>query len=107
MKRICVMLFLLLCVAMSGFAAEERTTKEIFKDPAVTSVTITGDQLRLRTHPDLDGYIITTLRKGTVCKFMNKVDDKNGEDTWIYVILPDGMVGWVSGNYVSMETKAE
>ena len=107
MKKVSVILCLLLWVAMSGFAAEERTTKEIFNAPSVACVTITGDQLRLRTHPDLDGYIITTLRKGLVCKFMNKVADKNGEDSWVYIILPDGTVGWVFGGYVSMETKAE
>ena len=72
MKKVSVILCLLLWVAMSGFAAEERTTKEIFNDPSVASVTITGDQLRLRTHPDLDGYIITTLRKDVYKRQMQR-----------------------------------
>ena len=60
-------------------------------------------QLRVRTHPDLDGYIIKKLDKGTVCKFMNKVDDKNGTDSWIYIIMEDGTVGWVFGAYARIE----
>ena len=62
-----------------------------------------GSQLRVRTHPDLDGYIIKKLDKGTVCKFMNKVDDKNGTDSWIYIIMEDGTVGWVFGAYARIE----
>ncbi len=61
------------------------------------------EQLRVRTHPDLDGYIIKKLDKGTVCKFMNKVDDKNGTDSWIYIIMEDGTVGWVFGAYARIE----
>ena len=67
------MLAMLLCVAASCFAAEERSTKDIFADSTIADVVITGDQLRVRTHPDLDGYIIKKLDKGTVCKFMNKI----------------------------------
>ena len=103
MKRILAMLAMLLCVASACYAAEERTTAEIFADPTIAEVTITGDQLRLRTHPDLDGYIIKKLDKGTVCKFMNRVEDKNGTDSWVYIILPDGSVGWVFGSYVKIE----
>ena len=76
MKKMIVLLTMLLCIASSCFAAEERSTKDIFADTTIANVVITGDQLRVRTHPDLDGYIIKKLDKGTVCKFMNKVDDK-------------------------------
>jgi len=107
MKKILVLAAMLLCLASSCFAAEERTTKDIFADDTIADVLITGDQLRLRTHPDLDGYIITKLSKGTRCKFMNKVDDKNGEDSWIYVILQDGSVGWVFGAYAKIEGNVE
>ncbi len=103
MKKMLIILAMLLCVASSGFAAEERTTAEIYADASIADVVITGDQLRLRTHPDLDGYIIKKLKKGTVCKFMNKVDDKNGTDSWIYIILDDGSVGWVFGAYARIE----
>lgn len=103
MKKMLLVLTMLLCIASSCFAAEERTTKEIFADASIADVVITGDQLRLRTHPDLDGYIIKKLSKGTVCKFMNKVDDKNGTDFWVYVILEDGSVGWVFGAYARIE----
>ena len=98
---------LLLCVASSCFAAEERTTKDIFADTTIANVVITGDQLRVRTHPDLDGYIIKKLDKGTVCKFMNKVDDKNGTDSWIYIIMEDGTVGWVFGAYARIDGVVE
>lgn len=107
MKKMLTMMAMLLCIASSCFAAEERTTTEIFTDASVANVVITGDQLRLRTHPDLEGYIIKKLDKGTVCKFMNKVDDKNGTDSWIYVILEDGSVGWVFGAYARIETTGE
>ena len=72
MKKMIVLLTMLLCIASSCFAAEERSTKDIFADTTIANVVITGDQLRVRTHPDLDGYIIKKLDKGTVCKFMNK-----------------------------------
>ena len=103
MKKMLIMLVMLLCIASSCFAAEERTTKEIFADTTIADVVITGDQLRVRTHPDLDGYIIKKLNKGTVCKFMNKVEDKNGTDSWIYIIMEDGTVGWVFGAYAKIE----
>ena len=103
MKKIFLMLTMLLCVASSCLAAEERTTAEIFADTTIANVIITGDQLRVRSHPDLEGYIIRKLDKGTVCKFMNKVDDKNGKDTWIYLIMEDGAVGWVFGAYAKIE----
>ena len=103
MKKMLLMLVTLLCIATSCFAAEERTTKEIFADASIADVVITGDQLRVRTHPDLDGYIIKKLNKGTVCKFMNKVDDKNGTDFWVYIIMEDGTVGWVFGAYARIE----
>ena len=32
---------------------------------------------------------------------MNKVDDKNGTDSWIYIIMEDGTVGWVFQNRVT------
>ena len=115
MKKMIVLLTMLLCIASSCFAAEERSTKDIFadttianvvitgEDTTIANVVITGDQLRVRTHPDLDGYIIKKLDKGTVCKFMNKVDDKNGTDSWIYIIMEDGTVGWVFGAYARIE----
>ena len=112
MKKMIVLLTMLLCIASSCFAAEERSTKDIFADTTIANVVITGDQLRVRTHPDLDGYIIKKLvdgyiikklDKGTVCKFMNKVDDKNGTDSWIYIIMEDGTVGWVFGAYARIE----
>ena len=87
MKKMIVLMAMLLCVTASCFAAEERSTKDIFADSTIADVVITGDQLRVRTHPDLDGYIIKKLNKGTVCKFMNKVEDKNGTDSWIYIII--------------------
>ena len=96
MKKMIVLLTMLLCIASSCFAAEERSTKDIFADTTIANVVITGDQLRVRTHPDLDGYIIKKLDKGTVCKFMNKVDDK-------YIIMEDGTVGWVFGAYARIE----
>ena len=34
---------------------------------------------------------------------MNKVDDKNGTDSWIYIIMEDGTVGWVFGAYARIE----
>ena len=101
MKKMIVLLTMLLCIASSCFAAEERSTKDIFADTTIANVVITGDQLRVRTHPDL--YIIKKLDKGTVCKFMNKVDDKNGTDSWIYIIMEDGTVGWVFGAYARIE----
>lgn len=107
MKKIFVFTALLISLAVSCFAAETRTTAEMYKDPSLKKVTVLGDQLRVRTHPDLDGYILTMLPKGTVCKFMNQVDDKNGEDTWIYVILPDGRAGWIFGQYAEVEGGAE
>ena len=82
MKKMIVLLTMLLCIASSCFAAEERSTKDIFADTTIANVVITGDQLRVRTHPDLDGYIIKKLDKGTVCKFMNKVDDKRRLGLW-------------------------
>ena len=91
MKKMIVLLTMLLCIASSCFAAEERSTKDIFADTTIANVVITGDQLRVRTHPDL------------VCKFMNKVDDKNGTDSWIYIIMEDGTVGWVFGAYARIE----
>ena len=106
MKKMIVLLTMLLCIASSCFAAEERSTKDIFADTTIANVVITGDQLRVRTHPDLDGYIIKKLDKGTVCKFMNKVDDKNGTDSWIYIIMEDGTVGWVFGAYARTEPSA-
>lgn len=107
MKKFLLTFTLLLCVASSCFAAEERTTKDIFADNTIANVVITGDQLRVRTHPDLDGYIIKKLDKGTVCKFMNKVDDKNGTDSWIYIIMEDGTVGWVFGAYARIDGVVE
>lgn len=107
MKKCLLLLAILLCLASSCFAAEERTTKDIFADATIANVTITGDQLRVRTHPDLDGYIIKKLDKGTVCKFMNKVDDKNGKDSWIYIIMEDGTVGWIFGAYAQIEGTVE
>ncbi len=91
MKKMIVLLTMLLCIASSCFAAEERSTKDIFADTTIAN------------HPDLDGYIIKKLDKGTVCKFMNKVDDKNGTDSWIYIIMEDGTVGWVFGAYARIE----
>ena len=107
MKKLVLMLAMLLCLSATCFAAEERTTKDIFADASIADVVITGDQLRVRTHPDLDGYIIKKLDKGTVCKFMNKVDDKNGTYSWIYVIMEDGTVGWVFGAYARIEGNVE
>ena len=107
MKKFLLTFTLLLCVASSCFAAEESTTKDIFADTTIANVVITGDQLRVRTHPDLDGYIIKKLDKGTVCKFMNKVDDKNGTDSWIYIIMEDGTVGWVFGAYARIDGVVE
>ena len=104
MKKILIAFVVSLCMAVSCFAAEERTTKDIYADTTIANVVITGDQLRVRTHPDLEGYIIRKLDKGTVCKFMNKVDDKNGQDSWIYVILEDGTVGWIFGAYAKIES---
>ena len=63
MKKFLLTFTLLLCVASSCFAAEERTTKDIFADTTIANVVITGDQLRVRTHPDLDGYIIKKLER--------------------------------------------
>lgn len=107
MTKLVLMIAMMLCLSASCFAAEERTTADIFADASIADVVITGDQLRLRTHPDLDGYIIKKLSKGTVCKFMNKVEDKNGTDSWIYVILEDGSVGWVFGGYARIEGNVE
>ena len=42
MKKILIMLAMLLCVASGCFAAEERTTKEIFADASIADVVITG-----------------------------------------------------------------
>ena len=61
-KTLLVVLTMLLCLASSCFAAEERSTKDIFADSTIADVVITGDQLRVRTHPDLDGYIIKKLK---------------------------------------------
>ena len=38
MKKMLVMLAMLLCIASSCFAAEERTTKEIFADTTIADV---------------------------------------------------------------------
>ena len=107
MKKILVMLAMLLCVAASCFAAEERSTKDIFADSTIADVVITGDQLRVRTHPDLDGYIIKKLNKGTVCKCTNKVEAQYGTDAWIYIIMEDGAVCCVFGAYARIEGTVE
>ena len=68
MKKMIVLLTMLLCIASSCFAAEERSTKDIFADTTIANV-----------------------------------DDKNGTDSWIYIIMEDGTVGWVFGAYARIE----
>ena len=43
MKKMIVLLTMLLCIASSCFAAEERSTKDIFADTTIANVVITGD----------------------------------------------------------------
>lgn len=101
MKKISVLLVLLLLVC-SGVFAEEKTTMEKYKyGPGATAVVLV-DNLRVRVYPTTDSLIICELPKGTQLAFIEQRYDGKSGDTWDYVIMPNGYVGWVCEKYIRL-----
>jgi len=71
------------------------------------NATVTDDGLRVRSVPNLEGKIITHLNKGTKVKILDrtveKVEVQDMLNYWYKVELPDGKVGWVFGEFLSIE----
>ena len=61
---------------------------------ARVKVNVNGS-LNVRTHPDINSAIMTTLKGGTI---VERTGSSNG---WVRVKLPNGKTGWVLGKYVS------
>jgi len=100
--KVFLLTFLLtLCVASTVLANDEGS-KAFYAKAGVTYL-VTGDSVRVRTHPTTDGYIICELNKGAVVKDFIK-DAQPHEDSsgmkWRYILMEDGHVGWVSADFI-------
>ena len=103
-KRFTFILVVMIMLLSNVTLANEKTTVEFFED-AGAAYLVVGDNVRVRTHPTLNGYIIRTLSKGEWVKSFN-YQTKGVLDTqgiyWKYIIMSDGNVGWVAARYLSL-----
>ena len=72
---------------------------------------ITGNNVNIRTQPNLTSKVVAQSHKGDEVVFIKKSDSKmkvgSDEHYWIQVKLPGEQQGWVYGKYLSLKTKAE
>lgn len=66
-------------------------------DDEKTAIVI-GSTVNIRKGPDTDFDIITKTRAGDVLQVIDKYDD------WYYVKTQNGTEGWISGNYISIQS---
>ncbi len=66
--------------------------------------TITGDEVRVRTQPNLQCDVITYYNKGQVIQSEGYVHGTHDEPVfkWVRIKLPDGRRGYVHGNFVKL-----
>jgi uncharacterized protein YgiM (DUF1202 family) len=62
---------------------------------------VTANRLNVRQGPGTGNSIITTINRDTVVTLTHR----NGDASWVRVILPGGAQGWVSATYLSGELK--
>lgn len=78
-KSLSVTLVLTLSIASTALAEINEETSKHFYDGSGTAYLVSGDYVRVRTHPSTYGYIICELRKGECVKTFNP-DEKPHED---------------------------
>lgn len=104
-KSILITLLLTLSCASTVFAeSNDETTKQFYDRPGVAYL-VTGDYVRVRTHPTTYGYIICELRKGEWVKDFGNNSQAHQDDNgmkWRYIIMKDGHVGWVSADFLDL-----
>lgn len=103
MKLKTMILALMLTIGAASTALANDTTSQAYYDSPGAAYYVTGDYVRVRTHPTTDGYIICELRKGSWVKDFGggqkAVQDNTGMK-WRYIIMSDGHVGWVCDDFL-------
>ncbi|EKN40500.1 SH3 domain-containing protein [Clostridium botulinum] len=91
-----------------AFAAEKSKAPTVEKKQILTRaartaghVKITGDGVRLRAKPGLNGTVLALLDKGTLVEYNNEGAYVDGQE-WLYVKY-GSLEGYVSKNYVSFK----
>lgn len=104
-KSIIIGLALALSVASTAFAESNEETSKQFYDRPGAAYLVTGDYVRVRTHPSTYGYIIRELRKGEWVKGFDynakPHEDKTGMK-WQYILMQDGSVGWICADFLDL-----
>jgi uncharacterized protein YraI len=70
--------------------------------PVPFSATVNTSFLNLRQGPGANFSILRTLARGQSMTLQGR----NADARWVQVVLPDGLVGWVSARYLSMSISA-
>jgi hypothetical protein len=90
---------------LTGAAAQPETVpaatgfKDTSKSPEIRSVKIAAETLNLRQEPNLTSKIVTTVK---INEIYPVVEETQSGDKW-YKIRVEGIEGWVSGNFVTLE----
>ncbi len=105
-KALSLALLLATGVAATAFAENnEEASKAFFEQKGVAYV-LTGDYVRVRTHPSTLGYIICELRKGEIVKNFTANEEPHQDSEglkWHYVVMKDGNVGWICTNFIELK----
>lgn len=104
-KSILIALALALSITSTVFAENNEETSEQFYNRQSAAYYVTGDYVRVRTHPSTDGFIIRELRKGEFVKSFNYDSAPHEDETgmkWHYILMKDGSVGWVCADFLEL-----
>lgn len=103
-KSIILALILTFGIVSTVFANDE--TAKVHFEKLTSAYEVTGDAVRVRTHPTTEGYIICELNKGTLVKSFDYEEEPYKDDSgmkWRYVFMKDGHVGWICADYLKFK----
>lgn len=86
------------------------TSQVVFSLSELPSTTITADNLRVRSSPNLDAGILALLRTGNqvaVLERTESVDLINGIQEYWFLISNQSITGWIFGGYTSLHSSSE
>lgn len=93
----------LIALAVFLFSAGHGNAQPGEQTPVPEQVSVTANVLNVRTGPGTDTAVARQVRQGTVLPVLGR----NEAGTWLQVRTADGIVGWVSAQYVTSQASAE
>jgi len=100
MKKVLVILLSLLIFSSISHAEEPRTTIDKYNNGPGAVAIVLENNLKVHVYPTSDSLIICELPKDTRLSFLKQKYNKKTHETWDYVILPNGYVGWVNEKFI-------